>query len=1131
MLPSNLLSLFQNQLDRDCFDQGVKYFSKKHVQTLNVNTELGLITGSVRGSGHQVYSTLIEISQIPTAEHQASARQTTKKNNNSWLLSSQCSCSRGCDCHHVAALLFAAEIHLRQTRSKRQQKQAAKPANRPAATFTPLPSEVLDWLASAEKLHQRVNRDDSYCLLFRLELQTERQRRSLCLSAEKVRRLVSGGFGKRESFSLLNRSQASFITPADQRIMALAESVVRAHARPGPRNQALHLYGPGSADLLQQVVLSARAYWESGEQPLQWQPPLHGTLRWELQDDATLTIGLEDTPAGTLLLPCEPACWLAPASGHCGLLETDLDPATTALLVQAPPVPSNVAEPLRQRLHDHLPNLKLPQPPAVERRRVEDIKPVPTLELWSEYREIARELRYWGVQERSAWVDGATLRFRYGKRLIAMDLPHPVVEDVRDGMVVECPRDRQRENKAISEMAMLGFRFEHGTPGYLFLDEQDFDWLQFVTYALPRLREQGWDVIIQANFRYQLADIEDWEFRVEDEAQDAWFSLSLGVEVDGQRVDLLPLLVELIHNFRDSFTAEALANASDEAKLPIKLPDGRYAMMPLDRVRPLLTTLIELYDDKPLDKNGRLRLAHSQRGELAALADALPDTRWFGADKALEWGRRLRDFEGIAPIEPPTGLGAELRPYQRKGLDWLQFLRDFELGGVLADDMGLGKTIQCLAHLLVEKAAGRADRPSLVVAPTSLMFNWRREAERFAPELKVLTLQGMDRRARFKKIPEHDLILTTYPLLPRDYQELSAQPYHLLILDEAQAVKNPRSKAAEAVRTLEARHRLCLTGTPLENHLGELWALIDFLMPGLLGDDRRFKRLFRNPIEKFNDTSRAAQLRHRIAPFMLRRTKEEVAPELPPKTEILREVPLSGAQRDLYETLRLAMHERVRKEVERKGLSRSGIVILDALLKLRQVCCDPRLLPLESAKKVKESAKLELLLELLADLRDEGRRILLFSQFASMLELIEGELQTRHKLRPEQDYVKLTGRTQHREVLVDRFQSGAVPLFLISLKAGGSGLNLTAADTVIHYDPWWNPAAERQATDRAHRIGQDKPVFVYKLLTEGTVEQKVAELQARKQALADAMLTGGAGAASSLSAADLDMLFAPIAED
>jgi SNF2 family DNA or RNA helicase len=409
------------------------------------------------------------------------------------------------------------------------------------------------------------------------------------------------------------------------------------------------------------------------------------------------------------------------------------------------------------------------------------------------------------------------------------------------------------------------------------------------------------------------------------------------------------------------------------------------------------------------------------------------------------------------------------------------------------------------------------------------MFNWRREAERFAPSLKVLLLHGPDRSAHFREMGGHDLVLTTYPLLPRDLGVLSACAFHLLILDEAQAIKNPRSKAAHAARALDARHRLCLTGTPLENHLGELWALVDFLLPDVLGDERRFRRVFRNPIERLGDAVRQEQLRRRVAPFLLRRTKEAVAAELPPKTEILREVPLAPDQRDLYETLRLALHEKVRAEVERKGMARSGILILDALLKLRQACCDPRLVALESARRVKGSAKLDLLMTLLPELLEEGRRVLLFSQFTSMLALIEEALM-KGGMRENEDFVKLTGRTRNRALPVDRFQAGEVPLFLISLKAGGSGLNLTAADTVIHYDPWWNPAAERQATDRAHRIGQDKPVFVYKLLTEGTVEQRVAALQARKQALADAMLAGGGAAAGSLSAEDLDLLFAPVTE-
>ncbi len=498
---------------------------------------------------------------------------------------------------------------------------------------------------------------------------------------------------------------------------------------------------------------------------------------------------------------------------------------------------------------------------------------------------------------------------------------------------------------------------------------------------------------------------------------------------------------------------------------------------------------------------------------------------WCGraANTCVHWGGSWVIFKGVADVAPPAGLQTSLRAYQQQGLNWLQFLREYQLGGLLADDMGLGKTVQTLAHLLLEKESGRMDRPSLVIAPTSLMVNWRMEAQRFAPALRVLVLQGTERKQRFEDMAGHDVVLTTYPLLPRDQEILLAQEYHLLILDEAQVIKNPKAKASQIVRELRARHRLCLTGTPMENHLGELWSLLHFLMPGLLGDEKRFRRLFRTPIEKHGDEDRRASLQRRIAPFLLRRSKQEVAKELPPKTEIVRSVELGSAQRDLYESLRLAMHSKIQEEIGKKGMARSHIIILDALLKLRQVCCDPRLVKLDSARQVKSSAKLELLMDMLPELVEEGRRILLFSQFTSMLALIEAELD-RLKL----PYVKLTGDTKDRATPVQRFQAGEVPLFLISLKAGGTGLNLTAADTVIHYDPWWNPAVETQATDRAHRLGQDKPVFVYKLLTAGTVEEKILAMQTRKKALADSLFSADAKSGPALTLDDLNALFEPL---
>ncbi|MGX9042732.1 DEAD/DEAH box helicase, partial [Pseudomonas aeruginosa] len=417
--------------------------------------------------------------------------------------------------------------------------------------------------------------------------------------------------------------------------------------------------------------------------------------------------------------------------------------------------------------------------------------------------------------------------------------------------------------------------------------------------------------------------------------------------------------------------------------------------------------------------------------------------------------------------------------------------------------------------------------PVVGVIPTSLIPNCLDEADLFPPGLLVFAPHVASLPRDFARIDEHDLVLTTYALLPRDAAELGKRRFHLLILDEAQNIKNATTKAAVAARELAARHRLCLTGTPLENHLGELWSLFHFLMPGWLGDARQFAQDYRTPIEKHGDEARLSHLAARLRPFLLRRTKEQVASELPPKSEFTQFVELSEAQRELYETVRLALDRKVREEIARRGLARSRIVILEALLKLRQVCCDTRLLQRQEdgarSGRALSSGKLAYLLDMLDELIAEGRRVLLFSQFTSMLALIEDALRQRGV-----DYVLLTGETRDRRAPVQRFQSGKVPVFLISLKAGGVGLNLTAADTVIHYDPWWNPAVENQASDRAYRIGQDKPVFVYRLIARGTVEEKIQHLQQEKAALANGLFSEGNGDGWKLDEADIDALFAPL---
>ncbi len=723
----------------------------------------------------------------------------------------------------------------------------------------------------------------------------------------------------------------------------------------------------------------------------------------------------------------------------------------------------------------------------------------------------------------------ARLEFDYAGCRLSTSSGPVVIERFDGGRLRRITRDLPAEQSTRRQLESLGFLpaeevygLRHGDHcGELTL-EGDNAWLNFIMRDAPALQAQGWRVEMDPAFAFRMAQAEGWYTDAQSESGLDWFKAEIGAQVDGQKVNLLPILLQHFARHQDLFGPALFSQLDDKGHILLCLPDGRRLPFPVSRLKLMLGVLMDLFETTALDDNGRLRLDKLRAAELSGAAGAAA-FRWMGGDTLRALNGKLRDFRSILPVPPPAGLQARLRGYQQEGLNWLQFLREYNLAGILADDMGLGKTVQALAHLLEEKNSGRADRPSLVVAPTSLMTNWRQETERFAPALKLLVLHGQDRKQHFEKLRHFDLIITSYPLLPRDEAVLLRQPFHFIMLDEAQFIKNPRTRYAQIVCRLAARHRLCLTGTPMENHLGELWSHFNFLLPGFLGDETRFRRLFRIPIEKGDDTALRQVLARRIAPFVLRRRKEEVAAELPPKTEIRQNVELAGAQRDLYETIRLAMQTRVLAEVQKKGLPRAHIVILDALLKLRQVCCDPRLVKLDAARAVTDSAKLELLMDLLPEMLEEGRRTLLFSQFTSMLALIQREF-----AKASIPYVTLTGDTTDRATPIQKFQSGQVPLFVISLKAGGTGLNLTAADTVIHYDPWWNPAVETQATDRAHRIGQTKPVFVYKLITVGTVEERILALQERKRALVDGLLKERRKVMPQLTPEDLQVLFAPL---
>ncbi|HEY4145141.1 MAG TPA: DEAD/DEAH box helicase [Pinirhizobacter sp.] len=637
----------------------------------------------------------------------------------------------------------------------------------------------------------------------------------------------------------------------------------------------------------------------------------------------------------------------------------------------------------------------------------------------------------------------------------------------------------------------------------------------------PKLEADGFLLEYAPSFPFEVLEGPvRWYGQAHEDDADRAFDLEIGIEVEGKRVNLLPAVAQALAEHQLSLSP--MPGEAEDSVWYAPVDERRRVPVRLKELRGLLAPLAE-YLEKPRQQ---LHLPRVQAGRLEELVQALPTGGSFEAPERLRgFTRRLREAAERASDAVPESLRAELRGYQRDGLRWMNALAEAGTGGVLADDMGLGKTLQLITHLLALKNAGNLTAPALVVVPTSLVPNWISEVARFAPDLTLLALHGPQRAETFARIPEHDVILTTYALLPRDVDTLKKQAFSLVVLDEAQQVKNPRTQARRALLTLKAPRCLCLTGTPLENHLGELWSQIDLAVPGLLGDEGAFRRHYRLPIEKHQDMECQERLNRRIAPFILRRTKAQVASELPAKTEITRRVVMESKQRDLYESLRLSLAEELREVIAQRGIAHSGIVVLDALLKLRQVCCDPRLVKLEAARGVRESAKFELLMDMLPALLGEGRRVLLFSQFTEMLKLIAGELDRRRIT-----YATLTGETRDRAEPVQRFQDGKVPLFLLSLKAGGVGLNLTTADTVIHYDPWWNPAAEAQASDRAHRIGQDKPVFVYRLIAAGTVEERIEELKSRKAQLADAVLEGG-GSRERLSfdENDLDALLAPSA--
>lgn len=668
-------------------------------------------------------------------------------------------------------------------------------------------------------------------------------------------------------------------------------------------------------------------------------------------------------------------------------------------------------------------------------------------------------------------------------------------------------RDAAAEREAGMRLRRAGFAGPDASGRWLLRGQDRV--LGYFAREHPRL-EREWTVTLEARLeRSTRNSIERMTPRLRVlPAGEQWFDFEVGYESsEGTRLSAADV--------------QALLHGSGAKRLS----NGKWAVIDTGAVEELQQVLVDCAPEQRLTGGGA---TYRIRGNQAGYVASSIREAGLAVDAPAAWRERWARQTGEARwVCPPLGaLEAVLRPYQKEGVAWLGFLRESGFGGLLADEMGLGKTLQMLAHVVAVRegaaAGGGPVLPSLVVCPTSLVYNWVAEAERFAPGLRVLAVQGPDRRELFGRMGDAALVVTSYALLRRDLEAYGSMAFDTLILDEAQHIKNRDTQNAQAVKALRAANRMVLTGTPLENSVLDLWSLFDFLMPGYLGTAQDFRERYEIPIVRERDAGTMGRLARRVRPFVMRRLKKDVVKELPPRVEQVLYCELTPEQSAVYQQLLSA----TRKEVlETSGQAESGrgrMLVLTALLRLRQACCDLRLFKMEeqgdgdddtASGGGEAGGKVQAFGELLDEVIDGGHRVLVFSQFTSMLRLLRADLETRGI-----GYCELDGSTRDRGAVVDRFQKDtSVPVFLISLKAGGVGLNLTGADTVIHFDPWWNPAVEDQATDRAHRIGQTRVVTSYKLIARGTVEEKILTLQRRKRELLASALSGEEAVAQALT--------------
>ena len=1109
---------------------GYSYFRQGHVRLQEIDSEEGMAVAWVTGSRTRPYETMV----ILLDDEDYDPFYTT------------CTCPVGGGCKHGAALLYFLQYH----QNSRPEAPEPRKSQRPRLAITTiskgeeqaaLSGGLTQWLAACRSEEGQRKTEPaplSYVLSVKKRDATPAKpkgKNALPLPALpmqmvlKAQGLVEDAYHGRRSRTVwpseLQHGRLH-LTPLDCRLL------LRMSRKENGGDFGIDQTpeGPEGWQWLQDAAATGRLVWNKPHGgPLAIGQPKSLSFVWLRLPDQRLVLSPVGLGPGAILLASNPPCIVDPVAAEIFQLDLPMPPENMHQLLLLPPLSPMDAIALAENW-GRLFGSSVPVPPRPSFQDLGQITPTPVLTFLKEPMEVdgssgKSRSRYRYAQPREEQLL-ARLSFRYADYQVDATTREAIVRAQTTDGIVHFTRDLEAEQAAVTRLEatalvpIAGLRIYkvmvHQAWDHMLLSTfSDIDHFELLAGEVAELGKEGWQIAYASNWpiRYQAMDEESPGLTSLARGSDAsgidWFDIGLEALVDGERVDILPALRTML-----SKSGDQIRHMADTERLILELGDGQFTSISLGKLRPLLEALLSLALDTPTF--GKLAASRHDLSLLAGLGDT--GLTWTGAEDLRRYAHAMVQMD-FNQQPAPKALQAELRAYQHTGLNWLQALRVGGFGGILADDMGLGKTVQTIAHMLAVQEIEQGQ--VLIVCPTSVIPNWQAELARFAPHVTCLTWHGAARSTLADQLDEAQVVLTSYPLLSRDKAIFLGRTMILAVFDEAHVLKNPATTGFQTAIKIKAAQVLALSGTPVENRLSDLWALATLTNPGLLGSLEHFRTVYRKPIENDNDARARSLLARKVQPFLLRRTKEEVAKDLPPKTVMSEWVEMGAEQMSLYESQRVLMQAKVRDEIARVGLMRSQIILLDAMLKLRQICCDPTLLKAHRGKTV-SSAKRERLLTMLTELLSEGRRILLFSQFTSMLDLLKVDL-TREGI----EFCEIRGDTKDRATPVTRFQNGDVPVILVSLKAGGTGLNLTRADTVILYDPWWNPAVEAQAIDRAHRIGQNRPVFVYRLIARGSIEEKILILQDKKRALADLLWSDGKDQTASkvaLTDEDIDFL-------